>query len=113
MKALVMAAGLGSRISRHLSNQPKCCVEVDGQPLIRRTVELLNQNGIRDVGVVTGYQEKFIHQALEGLQYARYFNPFFRVTNSLASAWFARDFLTADDLLLMDGDVFIEEGLLN
>ncbi|MDR2196211.1 MAG: phosphocholine cytidylyltransferase family protein [Gallionellaceae bacterium] len=113
MKVLIMAAGVGSRISRHLQNQPKCCVEVDGKPLIKGTMELLNRKGITNIAVVTGYQEKFILQALEGFQYTRYFNPFYRVANSISSAWFARDFIAGDDLLIMNGDVFMEDSVLD
>ncbi len=114
MKVLIMAAGVGSRISRHLQNQPKCCVEIKGKPLIKHTFELLNKQGLYNIALVTGYQEKHIHQALEGFQYARFFNPFYRVANSISSVWFARDFLTGnDDLLIMNGDVFMEEGILH
>jgi len=49
MKVLIMAAGVGSRISRYLQGQPKCCVDVDGKPLIRHTIELLNKKGITDI----------------------------------------------------------------
>lgn len=113
MKALLMAAGVGTRISRHLHGQPKCCVEVGGKPLIRHTFEMLERNGIRDIALVTGYQEQHILQALEGISFRRYFNPFFRVTNSIASAWMAREFLTSDDdIIIMNADVFIEEGVL-
>lgn len=114
MKVLIMAAGVGSRISRHLQNHPKCCVDIQGKALIKHTFELLNRKGITNIALVTGYQEKYIHQALEGFQYARYYNPFFRVANSISSVWFARDFLTAnDDLLIMNGDVFMEESVLS
>lgn len=113
MKALIMAAGVGSRISRHLQNQPKCCVDIEGKPLIKSTVEQLNRRGVTHIGIVTGYQEKYIHQALEGLQYTRYFNPFYRVANSVSSVWFARDFLAGDDLLIMNGDVFMEDAMLD
>jgi choline kinase len=114
MKVLIMAAGVGSRISRYLQGQPKCCVDVDGKPLIRHTIELLNKKGITDIAIVTGYQERYIHQALEGLAYSRYFNPFFRVANSISSVWFARDFLTTeDDMMIMNGDVFMEEKIID
>ena len=113
MKVLIMAAGVGSRISRHLHGQPKCCVEVNGQPLIRYTLELLQRKGLNDIAIVTGYQEKYIVQALEGLQYRRYYNPFYKVTNSIASAWFAREFLSGDDILIMNGDLFLEEKLID
>lgn len=113
MKVLIMAAGVGSRISRHLQNQPKCCVDIQGKPLIKTTFELLNRKGLTNIAVVTGYQEKYIHQALEGFQYSRYFNPFYRVANSISSAWFARDFLAGDDILIMNGDVFMDESILD
>ncbi len=114
MKILIMAAGVGSRISRHLHGQPKCCVDVNGQPLIRYTVELLKKKGINNIAIVTGYNERYIHQSLEGLFYTRYFNPFFRVANSISSAWFAQDFLTPDDdILIMNADVFMEEKVLD
>ena len=113
MKVLIMAAGVGSRISRHLQGQPKCCVDINGKPLIRHTFELLKKKGITDIAIVTGYQERYIHQALEGFSYIRYFNPFFRVANSISSVWFARDFLTSDDIMIMNGDVFMEEKILD
>ena len=51
---------------------------------------------------------------MEGLFYTRYFNPFFRVANSISSAWFAQDFLTPDDdILIMNADVFMEEKVLD
>lgn len=108
-----MAAGFGSRISRHLQNQPKCCVDIEGKALIRITLEQLNRRGISNVAIVTGYQEKYIHQALEGFQYSRYFNPFYRVANSVSSAWFARDYLAGDDIIIMNGDVFMEDDVID
>jgi len=108
-----MAAGVGSRISRHLQNQPKCCVDIEGKPLIKATLELLNRRGLYNIAIVTGYQEKYIHQALEGFQYIRYFNPFYRVANSISSVWFAREFLAGDDLIIMNGDVFMEDTVID
>lgn len=109
-----MAAGVGSRISRHLQGQPKCCVKIKDTPLIRYTVELLNKKGIKDIAIVTGYAQDFIIDALKGLEYKHYYNPFFDVTNSIASTWFAKYFLqNSDDYIIMNGDVFIEENILD
>jgi len=114
MKILIMAAGVGSRISRHLGGRPKCCVDVGGKPLIRYTFDLLIKRGITDIAIVTGYQDNMVVQALDGLRYTRYFNPFYRVTNSVASLWRAQDFLSGmDDVAIMNGDVFMEEGVID
>ena len=40
MKVLILAAGVGTRISRYLGDHPKSCVDIGGKPLIRRTFEL-------------------------------------------------------------------------
>ena len=53
MKAILMAAGVGSRISRSV-NKPKSTLEVDGVPLITRTIDMLISKGI-EVAVVIGF----------------------------------------------------------
>ncbi|MBN2782220.1 MAG: phosphocholine cytidylyltransferase family protein [Campylobacterales bacterium] len=114
MKALIMAAGIGSRISRHLNNQPKCCVKIGKEELIRYTFSLLNKKGITDIAIVTGYNDEYIFKALEGFEYKSYKNNFYDVTNSIASTWFAQEFLDAnDDMIVMNGDVFVEEKILD
>lgn len=114
MKALIMAAGIGSRISRHLNNRPKCCVKIKDEELIRYTFKLLNKKGIDDIAIVTGYSDEYIFKALDGFRFKHYKNNFFDVTNSIASAWFAQDFLDgSDDVIVMNGDVFMEEKILD
>lgn len=112
MKCLILAAGRGTRISRFLGGAPKCTVDVGGVPLIRRTVESLLNEGVRDIALAVGYHMEVIEQTLAGLPVKYYQNPFYDVTNSIASAWFARDFLQGDDLMIMNGDVYLEDALL-
>ena len=112
MKALIFAAGKGTRISRHLSGEPKCTVTVNGEPLIHYTVGMLNKYGVEDITVVVGYSHEFIRKALADKSVRFVYNPFFDVTNSIGSAWFARDFIKDDDMLLMNGDVYMEESLI-
>ena len=109
MKALLMAAGKGTRISRYLNGNPKCTVDLKpGLPLIRYTVDMLKKKGIQEILIVTGYRHEAIETLLgDDVQYN--YNPFFDVTNSIASAWFARDFIDSDDMLIMNADVFCEE----
>jgi len=112
MKALLLAAGRGTRISRYLNGNPKCTVDLgNGVPLIEYTVEILKKKGIREIAIVTGYRHEALEQLLQDKGVRFYFNPFFDVTNSIASAWFAKDFLGGDDMLLMNADVFCEETL--
>ncbi|MCD8222130.1 MAG: phosphocholine cytidylyltransferase family protein [Clostridiales bacterium] len=113
MKVLILAAGRGTRISRYLSGMPKCTVDIGGERLIRHTVRLLQKYEIRDVGIVLGYRQEAVREVLAGLDVTYYVNPFYDVTNSIASAWFARDFFNAQqDMMIMNGDVYIDGDLL-
>lgn len=55
MKAIIMAAGKGTRISRMIDEVPKCTLPVNGVPLIRHTVEMLSREGM-EICVCVGYQ---------------------------------------------------------
>lgn len=109
IRAILMAAGVGSRISRSI-NKPKSTLKVGDTPLIRRTVTMLLDRGIK-VAVVIGFKGNEVRAALKGLDVEFYENPFYRVTNSMASLWFARDFLNDEDLILANADVYWGDGI--
>ena len=112
MKAIILAAGVGSRISRHV-DKPKCLLKVEGKSILRCTVEMLLKNNIQPV-VVAGYQHQQIEQEMDQLPVSVERNPFYRVTNSLGSLWFAREYIPDDaPLLLMNADVFWEQDILD
>lgn len=114
MKVLLLAAGRGTRISRYLSGNPKCTVDIGGEKLIRYTVDLFHKKGITDIGIVLGYRSEVIREVLSDKNVRFFYNPFYDVTNSIASAWFAKDFLAAaDDTLIMNADVYLEEAMLD
>ncbi len=113
MKALILAAGRGTRISRYLKGQPKCTVEIGERRLIQYTVELLRNRGIKEIAVVLGYEQEVIRAVLKEYDICYYYNPFFDITNSIVSIWFAKEFLSDEDILIMNGDVFMEPSLLD
>lgn len=114
MKVLLLAAGRGTRISRYLAGNPKCTVDIGEKRLIEYTIDLLHSRGITDIAIVLGYRAEVIQEVLRGKNVTFYYNPFYDVTNSVASAWFAKDFLTAwDDTLIMNADVYLEAALLD
>ena len=111
MKAILLAAGRGTRIARHVEKVPKSTLPINGEPLIRRSVKLLQAQGI-ECTICTGYEEQQIQKALSGIEnITYYYNPFFDVTNSIASLWFAREELD-DELLVMNADVFFSKEIL-
>lgn len=113
MKALLLAAGKGTRISRYLSGNPKSTVDIGGVKLIEYTVSLLKKKGVDEIGIVLGYCAEEIKKLLKHENNIKfYLNPFYEITNSMGSIWFAKDFID-DDILIMNADVFLEEKLLD
>lgn len=110
MKAILLAAGKGTRISRMIEPVPKSTLPIKGEPLIRYTVKMLERFGIPAV-VCVGYQKECIFEALKGFDVTYYNNPFYDVTNSIASLWIARAELD-DDVIVMNADVYISDEIL-
>ncbi len=111
MKAILLAAGRGTRISRMVEDIPKCTLPINGKPLIRITAELLLKANF-EIVICLGYKSEKIHKALKGLDVQYYENPFYDITNSIASLWFAKEALKGD-VLILNADVFFSENILS
>jgi len=113
MKAILLAAGVGSRISNDIGQMPKSMLDVNGQPLIVHTVELLQKNHI-EVIVITGFKHRIIEETLNDYHVRVYYNPFFKVTNSIGSLWYARnEFFNTNEVLIANADVYYTQELLD
>lgn len=112
MKAFLLAAGVGSRIKDKIGHIPKSLLEVDGKPIIVHTVELLQKNHI-EVVVITGFKHSLIEKALKNYNVKIYYNPFYDVTNSIGSLWYAKDEFNTNDVLIANADVYYNQDLLD
>lgn len=111
MKAILLAAGRGTRISKFIKEVPKSTLPIKNEEaLIRNTVKIMIDKGIEPI-VCVGFKYDHIYKALEGLPVKYYYNPFYAVTNSIASLWFAKDEIN-DDLIVMNADVFFSNDIL-
>ncbi len=110
MRALILAAGLGSRLWPVTETLPKCLLDVGGCSILDIQLRALDTVGVTDVVVVTGH----VAWRLEGQNPARFrcvHNPFFAVSNQAASTWAAREELNSDSFLLL-GDVVFSPQVL-
>ncbi|WP_310446576.1 sugar phosphate nucleotidyltransferase, partial [Thiobacillus sp.] len=55
IKAVILAAGEGTRLRPYTLDRPKCLVEIDGEPLLARQLEVLAAEGVRNVVMIGGY----------------------------------------------------------
>jgi choline kinase len=109
-RAIILAAGNGSRMGALTADRPKTMLTVDGRTLIDRSLEALRSSGITDVTVVVGYQQQRLRRYLGGrvtfVDNARY-----RETNSLYSLWLARD-AVRHGAVVMNSDVLVSRELV-
>ena len=59
-KALIIAAGLGSRLKKHTENLPKCMLDFGGKTLLQRQLDSYKKNGIKDISLIRGYKKEKI-----------------------------------------------------
>lgn len=110
-KAVIVAAGLATRLHPLTLNSPKSLLSISGESLLARSVRLLRENGIANIGVVVGYRAAMIADAL-GSGITCIPNPFYRHCNNMGSLWMARDFVADDPFAYLHGDLIFSERLL-
>ena len=116
LKALMLAAGVGSRLDKGPDHPPKVLLEFAGRTLLERHIEILRHLGVGGIVMVTGYRAGDIHQAIAGLgagdTIETIHNPDFTL-GPVISLWTAREVLTSgDDIIFMDADVLYDHRLM-
>ena len=115
-RAVILAAGLGSRLHPLTETVPKPLVTVNGMPILHNALSHLAALGVDEVAIVVGHRQEVIRQscgaAFGGTRITYVESPIFDRTGSAYSLWLARDVLLQGDVLLLEGDVFFERGAL-
>jgi len=114
-RALVLAAGMGRRLRPLTESVPKALVEVHGTPILVNTLRRLQAVGVQEVVIVVGHRASDIRARI-GARHGRLAVRYVEVddwatANNIRSVWAARAWLD-QDLFLVEGDVFLGEGLL-
>ncbi len=114
-KAIILAAGLGSRLDPLTKDIPKCLVRVQGKPLLRNTLEKLERAGIEETVILVGYLanvvRKEIGSHLGRMKITYIESERYKETNNMYSLWLAREYLEQGAVLL-EGDVIFDEKIL-
>jgi L-glutamine-phosphate cytidylyltransferase len=108
MRAIILAAGRGSRM-RHLGeSRPKCLVELAGAPLLERQVAALRRGGVTEIAVVRGYRAEMLN--FPALSY--FDNPRWAQTNMVMSLATAAAWLRAAPVIVSYADIFYRGELI-
>ena len=111
MKAIIMAAGKGQRISKITKNLPKSFLEINGKKIIDYQLEAIENSGIKEIVLITGYKSKLFEKQFNKPNITIVRNPFYGVTNVLGSLWFALDHLKKG-FYFFHADVFFDPLIL-
>jgi L-glutamine-phosphate cytidylyltransferase len=107
MKAIILAAGRGSRLHPYTAECPKCLTELGGQSLISRQLSVLRSAGIEDIIIVTGYRRDMLR--LVGTREVH--NERWESTNMVESLFCAKEEF-GEDLIVSYSDIVYEERIL-
>jgi choline kinase len=110
MKAVILAAGRGGRLSDVTGALPKCLARIGHATLLEHQIAALRDAGITDITVVAGYRFEDVRRTC-GARIGLVHNARFASTNSLYSLWLARDLL-ADGFVVLNCDVLFHPQLL-
>ena len=105
MNAIILAAGMGTRL-RPLTNEiPKCMVPVNGVPMVERQIQFLKEAGIDDITLVSGYKAERLDYLKEKYGVDIVFNTKYEVCNNIYSIYSAKERLS--DTYVIEGDVYM------
>jgi len=114
--ALLLAAGLGSRLHPLTQDKPKCLTVVDGVPILGQLVSCLDQHDFKRLVVVTGHFESCIQDYLGtqvgGVMIEYVYSPLYATTNNIYSLWMAREIIQ-EPFLLVESDLVFDMSLLD
>jgi len=110
MTYILLVAGKGTRLHPLTLTYPKCLFKLDENvTTISRIVNQINKyDGNAEIVLVTGFMDDTI-RSIVGDSVIYVHNPFYSLTNSIASLWFARDYLNREQVTIINGDMVMSD----
>ncbi len=114
MKAVILAAGLGTRLRPITNEVPKCMVPVNGIWIIDKQIDNLLSNDVKDIYVVDGYKAEVLAEHLKTKfpQVHIVSNPRYAETNNMYSLYLTSKFVKGEEFLLMNADVYYDSNII-
>ena len=114
MTYIILAAGKGNNLQPLTLKYAKTSFRLDEETTVLqrmvRSIRKADRNA--EIVVVVGYKADEIKKELEGENVVFVMNPFYEVTNSISSVWFARDYLERENVAIIHGDVVFSDEII-
>ena len=116
MKAIILAAGMGSRLKALTKDNPKCMVKVNGETLIERVLSQLDKCNLEEIILVLGYKKEVLKEYINNLKIktkVSYIdNDIYDKTNNIYSLYMAKEEMLKNDILLLESDLIFDDSIL-
>ena len=116
MRAIILAAGMASRLRPLTNNTPKCLLKIGERSLLQRSIDALTSNGIKEIVIVTGYLhnliEKSVKEQYPDINVSFIHNDVYDSTNNIYSLWLARPKADGEEILLLDSDLLYDPKII-
>ena len=110
MRAIILAAGMGTRLRPLTNDTPKSLVKVAGEPMAERQIRFLKEKGIDEIIVVTGYLHEKFEYLKEKYGVTLIHNDKYQLYNNIYTMYLVREYL--QDSYVNDADVFLTTNFL-
>ena len=108
---------MGKRLGELTKGNTKCMIEVGGETLISRLLRQLDRQHLSRIVMVIGYKAQELRDYLATLPTATPIefieNTIYDKTNNIYSLYMAKDYLCAEDTLLFESDIIMEDAVIN
>lgn len=111
MKAIILAAGQGSRLRPLTDEVPKCMVRINGTPLIDLLIRRMHENGIFDIIVIGGYKYDVLKQHLDSLNVKLRFAENYDKSNMVTTLFSCENELNDDMIISYSDIIYTAENL--
>jgi choline kinase len=113
--AVILAAGVGSRLRPLTDDRPKALVDVGGRSILNRAIDALEQVGVEKLVLATGYREDALRSALRHSRFEVCYapNPRYATTQNSVSLALCRNAIGGESFYRLDGDVVFDAGVLS
>ncbi len=114
MTYIILSAGRGSNLQPLTLKYAKTSYKLDGETTVlqRMVRKIREEDKDAEIVVVVGFKDEEIRKELEGEAVHFVMNPFYETTNSIASLWFAKDYLERENVTIVHGDVVFSDEII-
>lgn len=115
MTYIILVAGQGKNLQPLTLSHPKTLYKLDGKTTVlqRLVRSIRNYDKEAEIVVVIGFMYKHIQTELEDDNVTFIHNPFYEVTSSMGSLWFARKYLQRENVTIINGDIVMSDKLIS